>query len=121
MDMAYGKLGLPFRPALSVLTTVISASHDAFVTVDGGFKAFSTDRGYGPEAPAYPGSTYRWGGDEFGYLDIAGARPRLGDKIEFIPPHCDPTVNLYDRIYAYRGHTVEHVWPIMDRWQPTRS
>ncbi len=121
MDMAYGKLGLPFRSALSVLTTVISASHDAFVTVDGGFKAFSTDRGYGPETRAYPGSTYRWGGDEFGYLDIASARPRLGDKIEFIPPHCDPTVNLYDRIYVYRGHTVEHVWPIMERWQPTRS
>jgi D-serine deaminase-like pyridoxal phosphate-dependent protein len=123
MDMAYGKLGLPFRPALSVLTTVISASHDAFVTVDGGFKAFSTDRGYGPEAPAYPGSAYRWGGDEFGYLDIAGCdpRPRLGDKIEFLPPHCDPTVNLYDRLYACRRGTVEHVWPIMDRWQPTRS
>ena len=121
MDLAYGKLGLPFRPALSVLTTVVSASHDAFVTVDGGFKAFSTDRGFGPETLAWPGSAYRWGGDEFGYLDIGGARPRLGDKIEFIPPHCDPTVNLYDRIYVCRGNTVEHVWPIMERWQPTRS
>jgi len=123
MDMAYGKLGLPFQPALSVLTTVVSASHDAFVTVDGGFKAFSTDRGYGPETPHFPGSTYRWGGDEFGYLDIetSASRPRLGDKIEFIPPHCDPTVNLFDRIYACRRGAVEHVWPIMERWQPTRS
>jgi D-serine deaminase-like pyridoxal phosphate-dependent protein len=114
MDLAYGKLGLPFRPSLSVLTTVVSASHDDFVTVDGGFKAFSTDRGYGPEAPAYPGSNYRWGGDEFGFLDIAGChpKPRLGDKIEFTPPHCDPTVNLYDRIYACRGETVEAMWPI---------
>ncbi len=32
-----------------MLATAISANHDAFVTVDGGFKAFSTDRGYGPE------------------------------------------------------------------------
>ncbi len=45
MDMAYSKLGLPFRNALTVLTTVVSANHDGFVTVDGGFKAFSTDRG----------------------------------------------------------------------------
>jgi 3-hydroxy-D-aspartate aldolase len=123
MDLAYAKLGLPFRPALSVLTTVVSASHDAFVTVDGGFKAFSTDRGYGPETRAYSGSAYGWGGDEFGYLDIAGCetKPHIGDKIEFVPPHCDPTVNLYDRIYVCHGNTVEDVWPIMDRWLPTRS
>jgi 3-hydroxy-D-aspartate aldolase len=111
MDLAYGKLGLPFRHALTVLTTVISANHDGFVTVDGGYKAFSTDRGYGPEAVDLPGSTYRWGGDEFGYLDCP-ARPKLGDKIEFIPPHCDPTVNLYDRIYVHRGEAVEATWPI---------
>jgi len=111
MDLAYGKLGLPFRHALTVLTTVISANHGGFVTVDGGFKAFSTDRGYGPEAVSLPGSQYRWGGDEFGYLDCED-KPRLGDKIEFIPPHCDPTVNLYDRIYVYRNDVVEAVWPV---------
>jgi D-serine deaminase-like pyridoxal phosphate-dependent protein len=38
--------------------------------------------------------------------------PRLGQKIEFIPPHCDPTVNLYNRIYACRGDRVEAVWPV---------
>ncbi len=111
MDLAYGKLGLPFRHALTVLTTVVSANHPDFVTVDGGFKAFSTDRGYGPEAPGFPGSKYRWGGDEFGYLH-SGAKPSLGNKIEFLPPHCDPTVNLYNRIYVYRGESVEAVWPV---------
>jgi 3-hydroxy-D-aspartate aldolase len=111
MDLAYGKLGLPFRHALTVLTTVISANHDGFVSVDGGFKAFSTDRPFGPEAVGLPGSTYRWGGDEFGYLDCP-TRPKLGGKIEFIPPHCDPTVNLYDRIYACRREVVESVWPV---------
>ncbi len=111
MDLAYGKLGLPFRHALTVLTTVVSANHDGFVTVDGGFKAFSTDRGYGPAAPSLPGSQYRWGGDEFGYLDEV-PKPNLGSKIEFIPPHCDPTVNLHSRIYACRADVVEAVWPI---------
>jgi len=111
MDLDYGKLGLPFRQALTVLTTVVSANHDRFVTVDGGFKAFAADRGYGPQAPGLPGSNYRWGGDEFGYLDC-DAKPRLGQRIEFIPPHCDPTVNLHRRIYACRGENVEAVWPV---------
>jgi D-serine deaminase-like pyridoxal phosphate-dependent protein len=114
MDIAYRRLGLDFRPALTVLTTVVSANHAAFVTVDGGFKAFSTDRGYGPEAVDLPGSAYRWGGDEFGYVDVDGCarKPQLGDRIEFIPPHCDPTVNLYDRIHACKGERIEAIWPV---------
>jgi D-serine deaminase-like pyridoxal phosphate-dependent protein len=114
MDLAYRRLGIDFQNAMTVLLTVVSANHESFVTVDGGFKAFSTDRGWGPEAPALPGSAYRWGGDEFGYLDVNGCarKPRLGDRIEFLPPHCDPTVNLYDRIYACRGEEVAEVWPV---------
>ncbi len=114
MDMAYAKLRLPFRHALAVMTTVVSTNHAGFVTVDGGFKSFSTDRGYGPQAPALPGSAYRWGGDEFGYLDVkeCAVKPRLGERIEFIPPHCDPTVNLYRSIHACRGDRVEEVWPV---------
>jgi 3-hydroxy-D-aspartate aldolase len=115
MDMAYRRLGVDFGRALTVLTTVISANHADFVTVDGGFKAFSTDRPFGPEAIGIgEGAAYRWGGDEFGYLD---AEFKLGQRIEFVPPHCDPTCNLYDRIYACRGDEVEGVWPVMDRWR----
>jgi D-serine deaminase-like pyridoxal phosphate-dependent protein len=111
MDLDYRRVGADFPNALTVLATVVSANHDGLVTVDAGLKAFSTDRGYGPEAVGVEGSAYRWGGDEFGYLE-ASPRPRLGQKIEFIPPHCDPTVNLHDRIYACRGDVVEAVWRI---------
>jgi 3-hydroxy-D-aspartate aldolase len=110
MDMAYRKEGLDFANSLNVLGTVVSANHDAFVTTDAGFKAFSTDRGYCPEVLGHPGATYRWGGDEFGYVD--GAKVALGDRVRFLPPHCDPTVNLYDRMYACRGDQVEAVWPL---------
>jgi D-serine deaminase-like pyridoxal phosphate-dependent protein len=112
MDLAYRREGLDFENAMTILATVVSANHPEFVTVDAGFKAFATDRGYGPEAVDLPGSTYRWGGDEFGYVDLQGQLPELGSRIEFIPPHCDPTVNLYDRIYACRGGQVEAVWPV---------
>ena len=30
-------------------------------------------------------------------------------------PHCDPNVNLYDRLYACRGDKVEAIWPIAAR------
>ena len=114
MDMAYRRAGLDFRQGITVLATVVSANHEKFVSVDAGTKSFSTDRGYGPEAANFPGSSYRWGGDEFGYVDVddPAKRPRLGDKLEFIPPHCDPTVNLYTTIYACRGNQVEAVWPL---------
>ena len=114
MDLAYRRAGLDFLQGITVLATVVSANHESFVSVDAGTKSFSTDRGYGPEAANLPGSSYRWGGDEFGYVDVddPAKRPRLGDKLEFIPPHCDPTVNLYSSIYACRGDRVEAVWPV---------
>lgn len=115
MDMAYGRLGVDFGRAMTVLTTVISANHEGFITVDGGFKAFSTDRPFGPEPIGCGESaTYRWGGDEFGYIDGA-AKLKLGDRVELVPPHCDPTANLHDRMYACRGEHVQAIWPVMDR------
>jgi 3-hydroxy-D-aspartate aldolase len=115
MDLAYRREGLDFEHALTVLATAVSANHPGFVTVDAGYKAFATDRGYGPEALDLPGSKYRWGGDEFGYVDLADGLPKLGSRLEFIPPHCDPTTNLYDTIYACRGDRVEGIWPLKGR------
>ncbi|MCU1327665.1 MAG: metal-activated pyridoxal enzyme [Bryobacterales bacterium] len=112
MDLAYKRINAGFANSMTVLATVISANHSAFVTVDAGYKAFSTDRPFGPEPVGLPGVTYRWGGDEFGYLDT---NLRVGSRVELLPPHCDPTANLYDRIYACRGNQVEEVWPVMDR------
>jgi len=70
-----------------------------------------------PAAVGVDGVTYHWAGDEHGRLDTsqASADIRVGDRIEFIPPHVDPTVNLYDQIYALRGDLVEAVWPIAAR------
>jgi D-serine deaminase-like pyridoxal phosphate-dependent protein len=109
MDIAYHRLGVDFERAMTVFATVVSANQPGYVTVDAGFKAFSTDRPFGPEAVSL-NAAYRWGGDEFGYVDTKELK--LGDRIEFYPPHCDPTVNLYDRIYACRGDEIEAIWPV---------
>jgi len=123
MDMEYGTIGGPggteyrdFKNALTVVTTVVSRS-SGIAIVDGGYKAFSTDRPFTPRAVGIDGVIYNWAGDEHGRLDTSNASRdlRVGDRVEFIPPHVDPTVNLYDSIYALRGDRVEAVWPIAAR------
>ncbi len=105
-----------FRPALSVVTTVVSVHGDDAI-VDGGYKAFSTDRPFPPLAVDRPDFGYTWAGDEHGRIDMRRAARRLavGDRLEFRPPHCDPTVNLYDEIHVLRGEDVEAVWAIAAR------
>jgi len=123
MDMEYGTIGGPdgteyrdFKNALTVITTVVSRP-PGMAIVDGGYKAFSTDRPFTPKPIGIDGVTYGWAGDEHGRLDLSNASRdvKLGDRIEFLPPHIDPTVNLYDHIYALRGDRVEAVWPIAAR------
>jgi D-serine deaminase-like pyridoxal phosphate-dependent protein len=105
-----------FRNALTVITTVVSKRKDAAI-VDGGYKAFSTDRPYPPVGKTLPDVPYFWAGDEHGRLDLthASVAVKVGDRLEFTVPHCDPSVNLYDRIYCLRGDRVEAVWPIAAR------
>jgi D-serine deaminase-like pyridoxal phosphate-dependent protein len=124
MDLDYRRIGSSrgdayddFEMALTVLTTVISVPSDEMAMIDAGLKAFSTDKPFVPEAVEWPGIEYSWAGDEHGRLTLTqpGRLPRLGNRIEFFPPHCDPTINLYDRIYAMRGDSVEAVWQIAAR------
>src|SRR2546425_1174599 len=85
--------------------------------VDASLKAFSTDKSFPPEPVERAGIAYAFAGDEHGRLTITdpARAPRLGERIEFFPPHCDPTINLYDRVYAVRDSTVEAVWEIAAR------
>jgi D-serine deaminase-like pyridoxal phosphate-dependent protein len=123
MDVDYGRIGgqgspvyQDFRNSLFVITTVVSRRPGVAI-VDGGYKAFATDKPYTPELRNLQGVPYSWAGDEHGSLDLskAPADVKLGDRLEFIIPHCDPSVNLYDQIYALRGDRVEAVWAIAAR------
>jgi D-serine deaminase-like pyridoxal phosphate-dependent protein len=122
MDVEYRRIGgkkaaiyEDFAPALWVLSTVVHRSAGKAI-VDAGLKAFSTDRPFGPEPFGLTGVTYEFAGDEHGRLSLnGGSEVRLGEKLRFIAPHCDPTVNLYDRFFCVRGESVEDEWPIMER------
>jgi D-serine deaminase-like pyridoxal phosphate-dependent protein len=124
MDVDYRRIGgssgavyTDFHPSLTVLATVVSATHTDRVTIDAGTKAIDTTTTNPPQAKDLHGLVYARGGDEFGILTSAegGRLPKIGERLEFIVPHCDPTTNLYDRLYAMRGDKVEGVWPIAAR------
>ena len=122
MDVDYGRVALtaegsgPFEPALFVMATVVSAASDGFAIIDAGLKAFATDGPMPLFARGAPeGATFSFAGDEHGrvhYADGNPARLRVGDIVELHPPHCDPTVNLYDHYHALRGEVLEAVWPV---------
>lgn len=123
MDVEYREVGDRdgalfdvFEPSLAVLTTAISQPAEGLITVDAGFKAFATDTVL-PQARDVEGIVYHWGGDEHGILDIGAASRdvRLGDKLAFLAPHCDPTVNLYDYLHPHREGRVEELWPVAAR------
>lgn len=104
--------GPAFEQALWVDASVISANAPGMVTIDAGLKAFATDAG----APvvARGDARYEFMGDEHGAL-IGEDLPRLGARVTLAPPHCDPTVNLYDAYWLVEGETVTGKWPVTAR------
>lgn len=108
----------PFETSLFVQTTVISANRTGLVTTDAGLKSFATDDGVPVIAHgAPPGAQYFFFGDEQGGVIYPeeGGRLGHGDSLACVVPHCDPTVNLYDRYHAVRGDVLEAIWPVDGR------
>ena len=106
-----------FEQALTIASTVISANHPKWVTVDAGLKAFATD---GPlpiaATPRFAACAYRFFGDEHGRLmRPEGAPVARGERIEFVPPHIDPTLDRYDFIHVVRGDVLVEVAPVEGR------
>lgn len=123
MDVEYRKIGQrddgvfhEFEPSLFVLATAISQPMAGRMTFDAGFKALATDTVL-PEFRDVTGVGCLWGGDEHLIVELhdPSREIRLGDRLELIVPHCDPTVNLYDYYHPYRNGQVQELWPISAR------
>ena len=106
MDTAYGKLGLPFVQALSVLSTVISVS-DGWTVADCGLKALGMDHGN----PSVDAAEVWFCSDE--HLTFAPAKPLMvGDRIRVVPAHVDPTVAYHQYLHMVDGDEVLERWPV---------
>ncbi len=116
LDIEQG-VGPRFTAALFVEATVICTQFADFVLVDAGHKALFR-AGPTPVVAGDRGKTlrYEFMGDEHGRLrGAADALPKLGERVRFVLPHCDPNVVLYDHIDVERGGETVAQWPVAAR------
>ncbi|KAJ5256637.1 hypothetical protein N7478_012741 [Penicillium angulare] len=116
MDTDYrNAVGTFYSNSLTLLSTVISQQGPQIVTIDTGLKSLTTDSGLAE----CKDSRYAYGvlGDEHGSLAWETGTPNLGvgDRVEMIPSHIDPTVNLHDFYFAHRKGIIEEIWPVDSR------
>ncbi|KAH6870569.1 hypothetical protein BKA58DRAFT_385318 [Alternaria rosae] len=105
-----------YAQSLTILSTVLSKQGPNIITIDAGLKSLTTDSGLA-ECKT-PGYTYGVLGDEHGSLaweEGKGKELKIGDRVEMVPSHIDPTVNLHDVYYAYRKGVIEEIWPVDSR------
>lgn len=93
-----------FAQSLTIATTVISANHPRFVTVDAGLKAMATDAGAPTVVGHHDAATFHFSSDEQSIVTNSPEHPfQRGQRLALVPPHCDSTVDRYDVIWLVRG------------------
>ena len=112
MDTAYGRLGLPFGHALSVLATVVSVNRaGGWAVADCGLKALGMDHG---DPSLVGGGTVWFCSDE--HVTFAPpdgqALPTVGDRVRLLPAHVDPTVAYHASLHVVDDDAVLETWPV---------
>jgi D-serine deaminase-like pyridoxal phosphate-dependent protein len=115
MDTAYGAIpDLPFRQALSLVTTVISQTSatdgvPGWAVVDCGLKSLGMDHGN----PTIPGGTVWFCSDEHvtWQPDVSGT-VHVGDRVRVLPAHVDPTIALHAQMWLVDGDDVIGKLPV---------
>lgn len=122
MDRQYAECALSesgaalFEQALFIDARVISANTPAMATIDAGFKSMATDGGTPSIVSGAPADTvFFFMGDEHAALIAPGHVFALSDLVTLAPPHCDPTVNLYDAYHVVRDGALIDIWPVSGR------
>jgi len=112
MDTYYAKLGMPFRLAFCIWSTVVSANQ-TFAVCDAGLKSLGMDHGN----PTIDGAKVWFCSDEHVTFsrDAESDEPlaaRVGDRVRVWPAHIDPTIAYHERLHLVSGEQVIEVWPI---------
>ena len=113
----------PERCAARVLATVATRPTAERIILDSGTKALTSDRA--GVSPPVAGHGYVIGhpdwqisslSEEHGATTIPADDPaRIGDRVEIIPNHICPVINLFDTIHVTRGERVIDQWPVAAR------
>ena len=115
MDTDYSAVGVPFEQAFFVLGTIVSRPSSERCVADCGHKSMTKDHGH-PSVKGLAGATVTALNDEHAVIAVpASCALAIGDRVQLVPSHTDPTVNLHDVFYAVEGDRVVDVWPIAAR------
>jgi D-serine deaminase-like pyridoxal phosphate-dependent protein len=107
MDTAYARLHLPFRQGCTVLGTVIHADARHAVA-DVGLKALGMDHGN----PSIEQADVAFCSDEHVTFVPHIGVAEVGDRVQVVPAHIDPTMALHEAAWLVRGTEVLDRWPI---------
>jgi D-serine deaminase-like pyridoxal phosphate-dependent protein len=108
MDTAYAQHGFPFRQALWIEATVISASPKGWFVADAGLKSLGMDHGN----PAVDDGEVLFCSDEHITVRPEIRMPGVGDRIRVWPAHVDPTIALHERMHLADGNEVVETWEV---------
>jgi len=106
-----------FEVALTVACSTISQPKPNRLTLDGGTKAFASES-VAPVSDELANVVFHFAGDEHGVLLLPKGEQSvaLGQVLQFVTPHCDPTVNLHDYYWVQEADGLIHsCWPITAR------
>jgi D-serine deaminase-like pyridoxal phosphate-dependent protein len=106
------------RPAVLVLTRVVSHPRVGVVTCDAGHKAVSADAGVPTcVVVGHPELTPLSPSEEHLPMEVAGAAagPEVGDALYLLPRHVCPTVNNFDCAIVVRNGQIEAVEKVTAR------
>ncbi len=111
MDAAYAPLSPKFKPALSIMATVMS-QHGSEAVLDCGTKVVAID--LAPPLPKDPRIKVREVHEEHTLVDLAqDFSLRFGDRVELTVGYCGGTVNLHDAYYVAEQDRIVDIWPIL--------
>src|SRR5215217_1554941 len=113
----HGRIG-PDRCAARVVSTVVSRPAPDRAIIDAGSKALALDPS--PSHPGHgfivghPGATIARLSEEHGVVTLLPAESGfdVGDRVEIIPNHICPAVNLTDELVVIRNGDVVDRWPV---------
>jgi D-threonine aldolase len=113
MDAAYAPLSPAFRPALTMLATVISRQETTAI-LDCGTKVVAVDLAL--PLPLDSTIQVRELHEEHTLLDVSADHAVcFGDRVELTIGYCGGTVNLHDVYHVVEQDRVVDIWPILAR------
>ncbi len=111
--------------AFTVLATVISTPEKGRAVIDAGTKSITSEKysdfGVYGLIKGMPHVRLVRAYEEHGVLEIDTSKGNLkvGDKLEIIPNHVCPAVNLFDELIGVRNDVVETTWKVSARGKLT--